>query len=157
MITADDIAGLVVLARTAAVTGYATTLPGASWYGRGPSNDPAGYPYDVFQIEPGPVKNSTGGGYTQVWTVRRAAYAPVGATGVDVNAVLKLYNDALVSTAAQTALRAIAMRNATEKVLRAKLVAGSPSQYARELRDGRDVFVAGQTVEILVQGDKDAT
>lgn len=155
MVTIDDM-GKVVTDRQAAVAGYSTTLPGKAWFGRGPSDDPAGYPYSVAQIEFGAAKNDSGGGYTQPWTVRLAAYAPVGATGVNPQTVEQLFNNALVSTAAIAALRATALRNTGDKIISSKLVPGK-GEYAKELREGRDVFVCGLTAEILVQGDKGAT
>lgn len=153
MVTADDVAGLVVLARLAAVTDYETILPGAAWFGRAPDG-PAGYPYSVFQLEAGEAKLSSGGLYVQAWNVRLGAYAPVGATGVSPLNVQKLFHDALVTEAANTALRAIAMRNGTEKVLHGRPLAARGGEFARELREGRDVFVVGFAAEILVQGNR---
>lgn len=155
MITWDDIAGAVI-ARQAAVTGYSTTLPGGAYAGRGPSTDPAGYPYSVAQIESGPAKSDGGNGYVQTWTVKLAAYAPIGDTGVSPQSVEQLFNNALVSATGIAGLRAASLRNAGDKILSAKLVPGK-SEYVKELRQGRDVFVCGLAAELLVQGDKGTT
>ena len=132
---------------------YATTLPGLAWVGRGPAGDPAGYPYSVAQIEAGQTRNTSGGLYVQPWTVRLAAYAPQTATGAEMQAVQQLFHEALASSAAHTALLATALRSATEKILRARVMPGK-GEYAKELREGRDVFVCGLTVELLAQGDR---
>ncbi len=146
----------MVLTRLAAVASSSTTCPGGHWFDRGP-DDPTGYPYDVFKVEAGAPKNSTGGLYSQVWTLRLAAYAPIGDLGASsVQATQQLFNNAFVSTAAITALRAISLRNASEKIVSAKIAAGR-GEYAPTLREGHDVFLSGLTVEILVQGDKDQT
>lgn len=155
MVTYDDVAK-VVFDRQAADSGYAATLPGKAWTDRGPPGDPADHPYSVAKIESGPARNNTGDLYTQSWTVSLAAYVPVGHTGANVQAVRQLFHNALVSAAAITALRAVALRNATEKILSAKLVTGK-GEYARELREGRDVLLVGMTAELLIQGDKGAT
>ena len=144
MVTLDDVAG-IVKAQLAAQSGYNTTLPGGSWFDRGPDT-PAGYPYDVFKIEAGLSELTSGGAYVQRFTVRVAGYCPLGDSGVNVQ---------LVSVAAQTALLAASLRNASEKVL-----AGVPSsargEYAPTLRDGKDVWIAGLTVDLIVQGDRGA-
>lgn len=153
MITLDDVAK-VVLDRLAAQAGYAATVPGKAWPDRGPDT-PDGYPYIVSKIEAGPCKNTSGPTYTQPWTVRTAAYCPLGG-GVTAQAVEQLMNDALASDAAQTALRAASLRNNTEKCLFAKVASGR-GEYARELRAGADVLAASLTVEILFQGDRSVT
>jgi hypothetical protein len=154
VITFDDIAELVH-GRFATEDAGWLTAPGKQWTGRGP-DAPDGHPYLVSQVEAGPEKATSGAAYTQGWTVRTAAYCPVGAAGVDIAAVEQLLNAALASADAMAALRAAALRNATEKVLSAKVVPGK-GEYARELREGRDVFAAGLTVELLVQGDRSAS
>ena len=153
MVTLDDVAG-IVKAQLAAQSGYNTTLPGGSWFDRGPDT-PAGYPYDVFKIEAGLSELTSGGAYVQRFTVRVAGYCPLGDSGVNVQLVSQLFHAALVSVAAQTALLAASLRNASEKVL-----AGVPSsargEYAPTLRDGKDVWIAGLTVDLIVQGDRGA-
>lgn len=150
MVTVDDIAA-VVKARLAAVPGQDATCPGGHWFDRGP-DEPSGYPYDVFEVEAGAVEQFSGAAYLQKFTVTLAGYCPVGGTGVDVQAVEKLFHDALVSEEATAALRATALRNATEKVLHAKTLRDS-GEYEETLREGRDVFAAGLVAEVLVQGD----
>ena len=151
MVTIDDIA-TVVAARLAAVVGASTTCPGGHWFGRGPDS-PSGYPYDVFAVEAQAARATSGALYDQTFVVRLAGYCPIGDTGVNVQAVAQLFHDALVSIAANTAIRAVSLRSATEKVL-----AGRPSaargEYDRSLRDGKDVFVTGLTAEIVVVGDR---
>lgn len=154
MITFDDMVKVIFDRTRFNLSAFNTALPGGQWTGRGPPGDPDGYPYAVMQIESGAVKNSTGGLYTQLWTARLAAYAPMGDAATSIQGVLQMWNTSLLSTAGNTALRGAALRNATEKILRAHLAPGK-GEYAKELREGRDVFLAGLSLELLVQGDKD--
>lgn len=158
MVTADDITK-VIQTELAAASGWATTIPGGSWFGRGP-DDPSnggknangGYPYIVYQIEPGLTRLASGPAYTQPFNVRVAAYVGLGQT-VTPQAVEQLMNGALTSAAAQTALQGLALRNVTEKVLHGRPIDGKAS-YAHNLRAGQDVFLAGVSLEVLVQGDR---
>lgn len=154
MVTIDDIAG-AVKARLAAVSGQATTCPGGHWFDRAP-DAPDGYPYDVFRVRSAQSTPTTGGGYVQIFTVELAGYCPIGDTGVNTQSVQQLFNDALVSSAAVTALQAVSLRNATEKILAGRL-ADEEGRYDRSQRQGRDVFVAGMTAELIVQGDRSVT
>ena len=151
MITVDDIAG-VVLARLAATDPGNTICPGGHWFDRGP-DAPAGYPYDVFKIEARPPRMTTGAPYDGVFVVRIAGYCPLGDSGVNPQAVEQLFHNALLTLAACTAMLALSLRNVTERVL-----VGRPStakgEFDRTLRQGKDVFVAGITVELVVQGDR---
>jgi hypothetical protein len=159
VITTDDIAG-AVLARFAAVDPGWTTLPGKAWFGQGP-DDPtaggttAGYPYVVFQVEAGTTQTYSGAAYSQTWTVRAAAYYQVGQTGAPtLQAVEQLLQTALASSAAQTALRSASLRNSGDRLLSSRPLESADSKYAPTQRQGQDVFLAGQSVEILVQGDR---
>lgn len=134
------------------MSGSATTCPGGHWFDRGPDT-PADYPYDVFKVEAQAARMTSGSLYDQTFTVRLGGYCPIGDTGVDVQAVSQLFHNALVSDAANTALRAVSLRNATEKVLVGK-PGVSRGEYAPTLREGRDVFIAGFTAEIVVMGDR---
>lgn len=150
MVTADDVADLVK-ARLEATSGYATALPGKGWWDRGP--DEPSYAYEVHTIEGGEKELFSGAAYLQPWTLSFAAYCPIGETGVNPQAVEQLLNSAFGTDAANTALQAVALRNATEKVLHCLPRVDSAS-FASTLRDGRDVFVIGAVYELLIQGDK---
>lgn len=154
MVTPDDVAK-VVLDRLAAVTSSSTICPGGHWFDRGP-DDPAGYPYDVFRVEAGPARIVSEFYCFQSWTIRLAGYAPVGETGVTVANVEKLFLDALITDAANTALRAVSLRNTGEAVIHG-LQSAAEGRYDPTLREGRDVFVAGLTAELLVMGLLSAT
>lgn len=151
MITADDVAG-VVLAQLVAQAGYATALPGKAWFDRGP-DVPDGYPYGVFKVDAADATLTTGALYVQVWTARLAVYVQMGASGNNSQTVQQLLNTALVGTSAAAALRVLALRNASEKVVGSRPKPGE-SRYARELREGRDVFSCGLTVDLIFQGDR---
>jgi hypothetical protein len=151
MITPDDISALV-LARYTATAAFGTAVPGGGWFGRGPDT-PTAYPYAVHQIEPDPAITFTADLYVHKFTVKVAAYAPVGASGVNPQNVALAIFGSLCTTAAQTAFQAASMRNATEKVLHARPVAPR-GEFAEKLREARDVFVCGLAVELLCQGDK---
>lgn len=151
MVTIDDVAG-VVKARFAAVAAFATAVPGGAWLGRGPDT-PDAYPYEVHQIEAERPELFGGSIFIQKFLVRSAIYAPVGASGVDPQAVQQATNTALCSDAANTAVQAASLRNATDLVLHAR-PAAVKGEFAPTLREGRDVFVCGTTAEILVQSDK---
>lgn len=150
MVTVDDIAK-VVSDRLKAVIGQDTTCPGGHWFDRGPDN-PASYPYDVFRVEAGEAEQFSGAIYVQHFTVTIAGYCPMGASGVDTQAVEQLFHNALVSESATAALRSATLRNATDKVLHAKPVRGT-GEFDETLREGRDVFVAGLVADVLIQGD----
>lgn len=151
MITPDDIAG-AVFARVAATGGYATYLPGLAWFDAGP-DAPGGYPYAVFKVEARPAEVTSGSAYVQAFSVRVAAYAPVGGSGVDVAATQQFLNTALAGDAALAALRGASLRNGSEKVLHARPVTPAGA-FDRTVREGRDVFVCGLAVEVVAQGDR---
>jgi hypothetical protein len=154
VVTVDDIA-TVVLTRLAAVAGHATTCPGLHWFARGP-DEPAGYPYDVFQVEAGPARYTLGDFYTQTFTVRWSAYCPAGEVGVSAQNAEKLFADALLTDAANIALRAVALRNANENVLEGRQ-STAKGEFAPALREARDVFLAGVTADLIVLGRTDLT
>ena len=62
----------------------------------------------------------------------------------------------MFANSAIASLRAAGLRNVTDKILSARL-GTSQSKYHPDLKSGRDVFVVGINVEILVAGDKDVT
>lgn len=134
------------------MSGQATTCPGGHWHGRGPDN-PAGYPYDVFKVDSQASNLTSGDLYDQTFVVRLAGYCPIGLSGVDANAVQQLFCSAFLTSTAQTALLALSLRNNDDKVLGARL-SDVKGEYAQSLRDGRDVFLCGMTVEIIVQGTR---
>lgn len=151
MITPDDI-GVLLKARFAATSAFGTAVPGGAWFGRGPDT-PDAYPYAVHQIEATPAVTFTADAYIQKFTVKVAAYAPVGDSGVNPNTVAQAMYAALCTTAAQALFQAAGMRNPNEHVLHARPV--SPTgEFADKLRDGKDVFVCGLSVELLCQGDR---
>lgn len=144
MVTADDIAAAVggLYAGSAA---FAAAAPGGPWNTQGP-DVPAAYPYAVFKITGGGPLWNSGPIYTQVFRVAVAAYAPVGDSGVDQTAVQQALWTAVCR---QTpALRT----PATQRVL-AILPSAAEARYDPARRDGKDVFVAGYTFDIQVQGD----
>lgn len=150
MVTQDDVAALV-LARTAATSGFSDAVPGGAWYDRGP-DVPTAYPYVVFKIEPGPVESFSGDLHLKQFSVRAAAYCPVGQSGVNQQTVQQSLNTALVSTAANAWFQAQALRNATDLCLHG-LPAGDGGSHARELREGRDVFTPVVSVDLMFQSD----
>jgi hypothetical protein len=150
VITLDDVAALVHTRLYGAADGTAA-LPGGHWYERGP-DEPVGYPYDVFTIEAGRAEQFSDSTYLQTFTIRVGGYCPVGHTGADVEGVARVFKDALATDLAVSDLREAPLRNPTEKVLHCRVVADE-GEYDRELREGRDVFAAGLTVEMVFQGD----
>lgn len=88
--------------------------------------------------------------------MRLATYAPVGASGVDPQAIQQSMGDALTSAAGVAALQVMSLRNASEKVLAGRSIRLDGS-FAPTAREARDVFVCGMVVEILVQGDRSVT
>jgi hypothetical protein len=154
MVTVDDVAD-VVKDRLAAHAAFGTAVPGGAWFGRGP-DEPAGHPYTVFQVEAARRQDTSGDAYVQAFTVRLAAYAPVGATGVNPQSVQTATGDALASTTGNAALQVMALRNASEKVIQGRVLRLDGS-FAPTAREARDVFACGRVVELLVQGDKGVT
>lgn len=151
MITTDDIAKIVT-DRFTAVGSLGTDITGGAWYGRG-SDPPSAYPYVVFQIEARETQVFSGSLCVQKFEVRAAAYIPIGDAGSDPNGVQQEMNTALVTAAAQTALRNAALRNGTEKILHSRPL--SPDgRFEQRLREGRDVFACGVRAELLCQGDR---
>lgn len=153
MVTVDDVAK-VVGDRLAAVAAYVSAVPGGSWFGRGP--DAPSYAYTVFQVEAARRQDFSGDATVQAFTVRLATYAPVGASGVDPQAIQQSMGDALTSAAGVAALQVMSLRNASEKVLAGRSIRLDGS-FAPTAREARDVFVCGMVVEILVQGDRSVT
>lgn len=151
MITLDDIAK-VVKDRHEAVTSFTTIVPGGIRWLRHDDIPSSGI-YIVFQIKGGPNRLTTGAGYVQIWTVDAAAYMPIGDSSTNAQNVEQVLHAALVTTGANTSLLAVSLRNASEKVLAGR-VAGEQARFDEKIREGRDVFVAGLTSELIVQGDR---
>lgn len=154
MITVDDIAG-AVKARCDAVTNFTTAVPGAAWFGTGP-DAPAGYPYLVFTVEAGEARVASGTAYVQAFVAKLAAYAPVGASGVNPQNVAKALDECFGTAAGQTAMKASVLRNAAERILHSRPLAPSGA-FDKSRREGRDVFVVGAGYELLAQGDRSAS
>lgn len=144
MVTVDDVAAYIG-GRLLAVSGIETVLPGGAWFDRGP-DVPAGYPYAVFKVTGEAPEWNSGNLYTHNFRVQIAAYAPVGLSGVDIQNVQK----AMLKIAWDTT---VSLRNATEKVLSVR-PSGNDPRNDTVLRGGRDVFISGQTYDVLVQGDR---
>lgn len=153
MLNPDDVAK-VVKDRTEAVAAFVSAVPGKAWFERGP-DAPDSPIYAVFRLKPGGCEVFSGPAYRQPWVVELAVYCPVGATGVNVQAVAQALADCFLTTAAQTALKAAALRNAGERVLHSRPLQPSAS-YAKELREARDVFLCCVEFELLMQGDRSA-
>lgn len=154
MINADDIATAVV-ARTGAVSAFASAVPGGAWFDRGPDT-PSSPVYAVFRLRAGEARVFSGAAYVQPWEVEFGVYAPVGAPGVNPQAVQQALAACFTTTAGQAPMKGTAMRNATERVLHSRPLAAS-GEMARELREGRDVLLTGIRFELLVQGDRSAS
>lgn len=153
MITIDDVAGAVLSVLNASAA-FAAAVPGQVWFERAPDM-PSAYPFAVFHLHAATAGLSFEDAYTQAFTLSIAAYVPQGAESSpsDPPGVQEALFSALASEAANTAFQALALRNASERILHGKPLAPA-GQYARQLRDGRDVFACGLTTEILVQGDR---
>ena len=118
MVTTDDVAK-VVLDRLEAVTSASTIVPGDFWYDRGP-DAPAGYPYVVFKVEVGKPEYTSGDFVLHPFTVRLGGYCPISVSGASTQNVEKLFRDALTTVTANTALRAVSLRNTGEGVISGK-------------------------------------
>lgn len=153
MVTIDDIAG-AVLSVLAADTGFAASVPGQAWFDRAPDT-PAAYPYAVFHLHAAAAGQSFEAAYVQTFTLAVAAYVPQSteASPADPPGVQEALFAALATQAGESALQGVALRNASERILHSRPVVPS-GQYAQQLRDGRDVFACGLSVELLVQGDR---
>lgn len=153
MVTLDDIAGWIG-GKLTALSAFTTAVPGGVWNvgadGSGGPDAPTAYPYATMRVTAREPKWNSGDLYTQAFTVRVAAYAPVGASGSDPQAV-----QTSIRTALQWATPA-ALRNATDRVLHVRPTEPAGTFDARR-RAGRDVFVAGESFEVLVQGDRSVT
>jgi hypothetical protein len=150
VITADDVMKAIGDQLSAAAN-WSAAVPGGVFFARGPET-PAAYPYIVAQVQGGRAEVFSGSLYIQPWSVRLAAYCQAGGA-VNARTVEQLMNGQLVTLAGQTAMRGAILRNNTEKVLHIVPAAGD-GKYAPELRSGQDVFVAGLTVDLLLQGDR---
>ncbi len=154
MITADDVAKLVG-DRLQATSSFVLSVPGGIWNQRA-NNTPSNYPYAVAKYTAAPPIASFDDVYCQAWTVQIAAYCPIGIPGLDPAAVQQALFAGLCTEAAMAALQATGLRNATEHVMHS--IALPPTgEFDPRLREGRDVFVAGLSVEIMVQGDRSVT
>lgn len=152
MVTLDDIANLIE-AQLIATSGYAAALPGGAIYDRG-SDTPNGYPYAVYGIKASPAELIFEDAYSQKFQVSIASYCPpTVVTGISTSTVQQFFWTALAIEAANNTLVATALRNPTEHVLHA-IPQPETGAFAPQLREGRDVFVCGLSVEILVQGDR---
>jgi hypothetical protein len=153
MVTIDDVAGAVA-GVLGADTGFAGAVPGRAWFERAPDTPPS-YPYAVYHLKAVPAALSFEDAYTQAFTLTIAAYVPQGTETrpADPAGVQEALFQALATEGANASFQGTALRNASERVLHSKPRVPS-GQYAQQLRDGRDVFACGLTVEILVQGDR---
>lgn len=153
MVTVDDIAGAVSSVLTTN-TAFTTAIPGQAWFERAPDTPPA-YPYAVYHIKAANAELSFEDVYVQKFTLTIAAYVPQGSESSpsDPPGVQEALSEALVTETANATFQGIAFRNVGERILHSILLAPS-GEYARQLRDGRDVFACGLTVEILIQGDR---
>lgn len=153
MVTIDDIAG-AVLSVLSADGGFTSSIPGLAWFERAPDT-PAAYPYAVFHLKAAPAGLTFESNYIQAFTLSIAAYVPQSteASPADPPGVQEALFAALAAQSAETAFQALTFRNAGERVMHCKPLVPS-GQYAQQLRDGRDVFACGLTVELLVQGDR---
>lgn len=151
MVTIDDVA-TIIANQLAAATGFSSAVPGGAWFDRGPDT-PSGYPYVTFHVKAQPIGMCFDDVYFQRFHVDLIAYCPVGASGVNPSTVQEVLNAALVTETANATLQDVSIRNASERILHSRPIAPS-GHYAQQLRDGRDVFACGLTIEILVQGDR---
>jgi len=153
VVTIDDIAGAVSSVLTANM-GFATSIPGQAWFERAPDT-PANYPYAVYHLKTTSAGLSFEDAYFQAFTLSIAAYVPQGVetSPADPPGVQEALFEALVTENANATFQGLSLRNASERILHSKPLATS-GQYVQLLRDGRDVFACGLTVEILVQGDR---
>lgn len=152
MVTTDDVAA-VVNGRLGAEASFVAAVPGGAFFGRGPDT-PDAYPYGVFRVEEAaPAKVYSGSAYTQAFRVNVGVFVPDGQAGSDPAAVEQALFAALGTAAAQTAAQASALRNAGERVLHCKPLAPD-GKFDPALLGGRDVFLCGLTVEVLVQGNR---
>ncbi len=151
MVTVDDVAG-AVKARADAVNAFTAAVPGKAWFATGP-DAPDAVPYLVFTVEPGEAKVASGSAYLQPFIVRLAGYAPVGASGVNPNAVSQAVDACFGTAAGQTAMKATVLRSATERILHSRPLAPSGT-FDKDRREGRDVFIAGASFELLTMGDR---
>ncbi len=150
MIVTDDIAKAVT-DRASAVANLTAALPGLLWYDRGP-DVPTAYPYGVFFIEEGDTELFSMSGYLAKFTLRIASYVQMGNASSPGNVARGLM-EAFATTGAQVTFGNVSLRGADEKML-----ACNPKKpdgkYAKELRDGADVFSCGLMVELLAQGNR---
>lgn len=144
MITTEDID-----TRVASAINAQAAIAGKAWAGRGP--DAPTYPYCVFLLHALEAETFSGARYVQRWQVRAAVYVPIGAPApISVASSLAALNTAL---AIKTAAVVGNLRNSGEKVLSTRPVM-SDEKYAPTMREGKDVLVAGVTVELLCEGDR---
>lgn len=151
MVTADDVAGLV-LSRFEASPGFAAVCPGGAWFGRGP-DVPDAYPYAVYEVTAGKSESFSGSVGLARYTVRAVAYCPQGAAASDPAATHQFLLDALASDEANAWFQEQALRNETDLVLHC-LPAASDEKAEQRLREARDVFTPVVSADLLFQSDK---
>ncbi len=153
VVTIDDIAG-VINAVLEANDGYQASVPGDTEFERAPDT-PEAYPYGVYHVEAEEARLCFDGVYFQSFTVSLAVYVPQGeeSSPQDATSVQQAIHAALASEDGEAAVKAQAMRNSTERIMHCKLKLPA-GQYDHTLRDGKDVFMCGLTVSIMVQGDR---
>jgi hypothetical protein len=141
-----------VLSENAAFT---SAVVGGFNYERPPDNEPQVYPYAVYHLKADAPERAFDAFYFQKFTLDIAAYVPQGAetSPSDAPGVQEAMYFALASDSANIIFMATALRNATELILHA-VAKQSTGAYAGTMREGRDVFTAGLTVEFLCQGDR---
>jgi len=153
MVSVVDV-GKAVETRLSALPAFAAAVPGGAYLDRGP-DEPTAYPYEVHKVErSGDAEVTSGAAYVQAFRVTLVAYCPVpAADAVAPAAVGAALFAATCSADGQAALKATPLRNPGERVLHCRPLAPS-GRFDQSLRQGKDVFVCGLEVEILVQGDR---
>lgn len=155
MVTLDDVAGLVMTVLSANPASANPDVPGGAWLGRAPDTPPA-YPYAVFDLKGGEKENFSGGIYIQPWVLSIGAYAQMDGEAIVPSEVEQALNEVLVTITAQASFQATALRNPNDKILHSRPI-DDDGEFDPTLRNGQDVFIAGITAEILVQGDRNVT
>lgn len=146
MVTIDDLAVLI----NNRLAGSETILPGG-WWLDSPPDHLAGFPYLRYTWTCDPKEYSSTVRYTQLFYVHFGVYAPIGASGVDVNALEVLLNEAFCSVGAFTAFTLATLRVDTDYVTH--IIGNVDKQNVLEkLYQARDVFVLGMVAEIAVVG-----
>jgi hypothetical protein len=152
VVTLDDIA-LIVTNQLVNTNVFAAAVPGGNFYDRAPDT-PTAYPYDSFTIATTPPDLAFGNVYIQKFQVAIGCYCPPSEmTEIDTATVESALWTALGTEAVSTALMTTPLRNLSERIMHSKPLPETGA-FQPSLREGRDIFVCGLTVEIQVQGDR---